>query len=152
MACAGNARPSLHLNGSLGDLKATLVVEAPAMKLDGDGPLVFGVVRGNSGLTRIPNERPPQNIPNGTSGQPLCDINDISVTQYDQPMRYPGLLKPVTCGDCNDCPRGTTWAPVYVTMPVFTAMYQANDNPDTEDLYYVMDIRTYPITCSCQKL
>ncbi len=157
MACTAKARPALHLSGSLGDVTATLVVEedpqAPVMELDGNGPMVFSVVRGSPDLTRISNERP-LDIAKETTGQPLCDISPISgFPQYDSPMRYPGVsLNPVTCGECNECPTGTTWSPVYATMPVFTAMYQATDNPDTEDLYYVMDIREYAVSCSCQKI
>ncbi len=146
--------PVVGVNGTL-DIRVIMLTDqntpAPVMRLDGDGPVVFGAVRGNPDLTRIHNERPPDNILIGTTGLPLCDIMGFAgLPQYETPMRYPGRLNPVTCGECQACPNGTIWSPVTVRMPVLTPMYKANDNPDPEDLYYVMDVITLPVACSCQ--
>ncbi len=112
-------------------------------------PVVFQVVRG---VRLATNERPLNITEQGQAmGIPLCDINAITdFQQYDEPMRYPGVLQPVQCGDCDKCPGNTTWAAVYVTMPVLTAMSDSNNT--VADLYYVMDMVTFPVTCSCQMM
>ncbi len=141
------------VGGMLSRIPVTKGVEKtlPAsVELDDEGPVVFGVLSGDPELVRIPNERPP-NITKEATGQPLCRVNVINdFQQYQTPMRYPGVLNSVQCGDCDECPEGTTWAPVYVTMPVLTAMCDEND-PLTDQSYYVMDMVTVPVTCSCQR-
>ena len=117
-------------------------------EMDGEAPVVVLAVPGGADPAPNPYERPPD-VTKEATGLPLCDTKAISFPQYDQPIRFPGILDMVTCGDCEDCPEGTTWAPVYVTMPVLTALYDVDD-PLT-DRRYVMDMVTTPVTCSCQK-
>ncbi len=116
--------------------------------MDGEAPVVVLAVPGDPAPT--PYERPP-NVTKEATGQPLCETTAIhDFQQYDQPIRFPGILNMVTCGDCEECIEGTTWAPVYVTMPVLTALYDVNDT--ITDRRYVMDMVTVQVTCSCQKL
>ncbi len=144
-----NPWPTERIHGTLGNTKLTLSIKVEEIAPDNEEePVVFQVVRG----VRLANERPVNFTEQGQAmGQPLCDINAITdFQQYDQPMRYPGVLKPVQCGDCDKCPGNTTWTAVYVTMPVLTAMPDSNNT--LADPYYVMDMVTVPITCSCQMM
>ncbi len=117
-------------------------------EVDVEGPVVFSVVR-DPGAVHTLYERPP-NVTTQAMGDPMCPIHDIRMPQYDQPLRFPGILDMKTCGDCDECPSGLTWSPVYVEMPVLTALYDANDT--LTDWRYVMDLVTVPVTCSCQRL
>ncbi len=141
MACSASAAPALFkLNGML---NVTLTMD------EGNGVLLRG--RKNSGLIKPRDfERPSDFISNWTHKRPLCEPDPMSgFTQYDKPIRYPGILDPVRCTQCALCPNGTTWSPVVIKYPVFTQMFETND-PDEN--VYVMDIINYPVTCACLKL
>ena len=156
MAHCAQAFPMKRIRMTLGDIRIKVGIEmheihpAPVTEVNDEGPLVFRLESGDPGPVHTPNERPPS-IAQETKGQPQCEINVINnFQQYRPPMRFPGVLNPVQCGDCDSCPDNTTWAPVYVKMPVLTAMFEANDT--LTDRCYVMDIVTVPVTCSCQMM
>ncbi len=134
--CLGAAFPIItgSLNCTTGSITATFHVQmnqpVSLKERDDDGPVRFRVVRGNPGLVRFASEGPPS-IPKEATGEPLCEIRSITdFPQYDPPMRYPGVLNIVKCGECDECPSGTTWAPIYVKTTVLTAIGTTNDNSE----------------------
>ncbi len=159
MACVASPAPSLVLNGTL---QARLVIEEePAEPMTRDGAPVFRVARGNPDLENLTNTRPQSVISDSEAKQYACDI-DVQHHSYSgrvndgniplsigSKLRYPYMNTEVTCETPCNCPNGSTWSPVYVDMPVFTAIAKAKDG--TEDLYYVMDLIKTAVACACQR-